>query len=154
MESVGAVPEFARTRAKTRSQGVGIREAEVGMSLLEGKSNFSYDKVYFYQSKIQEFVSRRNATYENPYHALVDLTNGSVELPKEFPDRIERWMTAFPELSPFVRKFARYYILSLLDGKSDLYAPLMECVVAGGDFYIENGIFFVRDAARVSAHSI
>jgi hypothetical protein len=61
-------------------------------------------------------------------------------------------MTNHPEYSPFMRTFARYYLISLLDDDCDptLYKHLADCVIEGGDFYLESGMMHLRDAAAIS----
>jgi hypothetical protein len=128
-----------------------IREAEAVMSVLEStQCPFDNAKVDYYRSKAQDFVERKHAFY--PGHpVLLDVSFGRTKLPTRLSDRIEKWMTDHPRYSPFIRTFARNYLISLLDDACDgtLDAPLAECVLAGGDFYLETGMLYLRDAAAV-----
>jgi hypothetical protein len=130
---------------------VGIREAEAAMSSLESTHcPFDYGKVDYYRSKVQDFIERKNAIFpEQP--VLFDMSSGSTELPTALNDRLDKWMKDHPGHSPFMRTFARNYLISLLDDDCDgtLYGHLADCVLAGGDFYLESGMFYLRDAAAI-----
>lgn len=129
---------------------MGIREAEAGMSALEAATcSFDYDKTEYYKSKVEQYVEQKNVLFpEQP--ALFDISQGRTELPASLSERIDKWMSDHPEYSPFMRTFARNYMLSLLDDcDAHLYGYLAECVVEGGDFYVETGMFYLRDAVAV-----
>ncbi|QDV47421.1 hypothetical protein Enr13x_73300 [Stieleria neptunia] len=129
-----------------------LLEADAAMSALESAKPFDYDKANLYQSKLRQYVDEKNSLFpDRP--VLFDVTDGSVTLPDKLADRIEAWMVEHPEYSPFVRTFAKYYLASVLaDSRhSSMYRHIAECVIEGGDFYIETGMFYLRDAAAVSA---
>lgn len=130
---------------------MGIREADAALSALEStESPFDYEKVDYYRSKVQDFVLRKNVAFpEQP--VFFDMSAGRSQLPTRLSDRIEKWMSDHPEYSPFMRSFARSYLISLLDDECDgtIYTPLAECVIKGGDFYLESGMLYLRDAAAV-----
>lgn len=131
---------------------MGVREAEAAMSALEStKCSFDYDKTEYYQSRVQQYVEQKNRLFpEQP--VLLDVSQGKTDLPVELSDRIEKWMADHPDYSPFMRTFARNYLISLLEDEYDatMYVHLAECVLEGGDFYLESGMLYVRDAVAVS----
>jgi hypothetical protein len=134
---------------------MGIREAEAAMAALEStKCSFDYDKAQYYQSRVQKYVEQKNEFFpQQP--VLLDVSQGKTDLPVGLSDRIEKWMADHPDYSPFMRTFARHYLICLLDDECDakMYGHLAECVVEGGDFYLETGMLFLRDAAAVSTVS-
>jgi hypothetical protein len=130
---------------------MGIHQAEVAMSALESaQCQFDYEKVDYYRTKVRDFVERKNSEFPGQ-PVLFDISAGRTSLPTGLSDRIEKWMSAHPEFSPFMRTFARNYLISLLDRDCDgtLYACLADCVIEGGDFYLECGMLYLRDAASI-----
>jgi len=121
------------------------------MSALElSQCPFDYEKVDYYRSRVQDFVERKNAIFpEQP--VLFEMSSGRTKLPTSLSDRLEKWMSDHPAYSPFMRTFARNYLISLLDDDCDktLYGPLAECVIEGGDFYLESGMLYLRDATAI-----
>jgi hypothetical protein len=130
---------------------MGIREAESAMTALESiECEFNYDKADYYKSKVLAFIQRKNELFPNQ-PALFDITQGGTELPASLNARVNKWMEMHPHYSPYMRVFAKNYLLSLLhDCHPWLYRLLAECVIQGGDFYLEEGWVYVRDAAAVS----
>lgn len=131
---------------------MGLREAELAMAALESSAaKFDSGKYDFYRTKIREYVSLKKEMYgEQP--VLFDVTKGKSELPEHLSERIENWMTKNPSYTPYMRSFAKYYLLSLLgDGPSaTLYEPLAESVLEGCSFYIETGFFYLEEVFAVS----
>ena len=130
---------------------MGLAEAEAAMLALESAKSFDYDKAQFYQSKLQQYVDENNSLYPD-YPVLFDVTEGRVSLPEDLTVRVEEWMLSHPEYSPFMRTFAGHYLASLLDDNChvSIYRHIADCVKEGGDFYVETGMFYLRDAAAVS----
>lgn len=112
---------------------------------------FDYEKVDYYRSKVQQFVERKHALFPDQ-PALLDVSFGRTKLPTSLSDRLEQWMSDRPRYSPYMRTFARNYLIGLLDDDCDgtLYGYLAECVIAGGDFYLETGWLYLGDAGAVS----
>lgn len=130
---------------------MGLLDAQAAMSAIESAKEFDYGKVNLYRSKLQQYVDEKNSLYpDRPL--LFDVTNGSVQLPDELNARIEEWMGQRPEYSPFMRTFAKHYLASLMDDNihSSVYRHIADCVIEGGDFYVETGMFYLRDAIAVS----
>ncbi|QDU58732.1 hypothetical protein Pan181_49720 [Aeoliella mucimassa] len=118
------------------------------------EQTFEYEKVDLYRDCIRKYVDAKRELFpESP--ALVDVSGGKVELPGVFEKRIEDWMERHPEYSPYMRGFARNYLISLLDDSfaETMYEHLAELAFAGGDFYVETGFFYIRDAGAVSSLS-
>jgi hypothetical protein len=132
---------------------MGIREAETAMSSLESSTNsFDYAKAELYFASVRAYVKEKHELFPNT-PVLYDLSEGSVKLPPEFAERIEKWMLQHPEYSPYMRTFARNYIISFLiePRGAKLYEHLADCVREGGDFYIECSFIYLREAGAVSA---
>ena len=132
---------------------MGVRQAELAMEELEAStSSLNCGKVEFYCNRIKAYASRKNELHPNQ-PVLFDVSAGTVTLPPHLEQRIESWMRSHPEYSPFMRKFARFYLIELqgCEGSEPIYKPLAEAVLEGVDFYIENGIFFLQDAGGVWA---
>jgi hypothetical protein len=132
---------------------MGIREADAAMSSLESSTNsFDYAKLQLYIASVRAYLKEKRELFPNRA-VLHDLSEGTVELPPEFAERIEKWMQQHPEYSPYMRRFARNYVISLLIEPCDakLYEHLADCVREGGDFYIENAFIYLRDAGAISA---
>ena len=131
---------------------MGLLEARAAMLALESAKSFDYDKAELYQSKLQQYVDEKHSSYPGS-PVLFDVTEGRVSLPDDLAGRIEEWMRSHPEYSPFMRTFAAHYLASLLDDncRVSIYRHIADCVKEGGDFYVETGMFYLRDAAAVSA---
>jgi hypothetical protein len=130
---------------------MGLHEAEAGMLTLEGaECPFDYGKSDYYRTRVQEYLKYKNASFPGQ-PVLLDPSQGKAELPTQLGDRVEKWMARHPEYSPYMRTFARNYLISLLDddGDTTLYRPLAECVITGADFYLESGMMYLRDAIAV-----
>jgi hypothetical protein len=133
---------------------MGIEEAEAAMLELEStQCSFDYEKADYYRSKVRCYVERKHALFPGKPD-LFDVSSGRTKLPTSLEVRVEKWMAAHPEYSPFMKYFAKYYLISLLDDDCDgtLYVPLAECVVEGADFYLETCMFYLRDAGGVSTY--
>jgi hypothetical protein len=131
---------------------MGIREAETAMSSLESSTNsFDYAKADLYFASVRAYLKEKRELFPNR-NVLYDLSEGSVKLPPEFTERIEKWMQQHPEYSPFMRTFARNYIISLLIEPcgAKLYEHLADCVREGGHFYLESGLLYLEEAGAVS----
>ena len=131
---------------------MGIREAEAAMAALEStQCPFDYAKIDYYRSKARDYVERKHALFPGQ-PALFDVSFARTTLPTSLNDRIEKWMSDNPRYSPYMRAFARNYLISLLDDGCDQtpYSHLAECVLAGGDFYLESGMLYFQDAGAVS----
>jgi hypothetical protein len=136
---------------------MGMAEAERGMSLLEQRKQFDYAHTDYYVSQLRAYIHNRNSAFGPNAPLLIDVTHGTTELPSSLIERVEAWMMNSRKmapkmmLSPYMRTFAKYYLLSLLVDTEyeEFYAPIANMVAEGGHFYIENGIFFVLDAAMV-----
>jgi len=131
---------------------MGLAEAEAAMLALESAKGFDYKKVPHYESKLRQYAAEKTSLFpDRP--ALFDVTEGRVTIPEELNIRIEEWMRSHLEYSPFMRTFATHYLACLLDdiGNSLMYRHIADCVEEGGDFYVESGMFYLRDAAAVSA---
>ncbi|MDB5343989.1 MAG: hypothetical protein JWP89_2366 [Schlesneria sp.] len=137
-----------------------IEDARREMTALESiTSDFDERKAGEYASLVRVYVERAkeflNRSGVPQYGSLVDVLNGGINaLPDELAVRLDKWMNRQPEYSPFIRKTVKYYLLSVLNDNvdSDVYSPLIDVIRLGGDFYIENGTFFIRDAVRVPGH--
>jgi hypothetical protein len=132
---------------------MGIREAEAAMSSLELSTNsFDYAKANLYFANVRAYFKEKHDLFPNK-PVLYELSEGSVKLPPEFAERIEKWMQQHPEYSPYMRTFARNYIISLLIEPcgAKLYEHLADFVREGGDFYIECSFIYLREAGAVSA---
>ncbi|MGC4003381.1 MAG: hypothetical protein QM811_09700 [Pirellulales bacterium] len=122
------------------------------MAVLERmRCQFDYEKVEIYRSKIQEFLRCKESQFPGKY-VFFDITQGKATLPVGLDERIEIWMSNHPDYSPFMRTFARNYLISLLEdyGNKNPYELLAQCVIQGGDFYLESGFIYLRDAAAIS----
>ncbi|MEQ8211595.1 MAG: hypothetical protein RH917_17345 [Lacipirellulaceae bacterium] len=131
---------------------MGIHEAEAAMLKLESaKCSFDYGRTAYYREKVRDFVESKNASFPGT-PVFYDLSQGRTELPKHLGDRIEQWMANHPNYSPYMRTFARNYLISLLDDECDatVYGHLTECACEGGDFYLETGVIYLRDVTAVS----
>lgn len=132
---------------------MGLLHAEAAMTKLDSiVQGFEYKKVGLYRDYIQKYVDKKRKLFpESP--ALVDVSRGKVELPEALEKRIEYWMGRHPKYSPYMRSFARKYLISLLDDSfaETMYEHLADFVIAGGDFYVEEGFFYIRDATAVSS---
>jgi hypothetical protein len=134
---------------------MGLKEASAAMLALESAKPFDYGKAGNYQVKLQQYVAEKNSLFPGR-PLLFDVTEGSVSLPVELQQRIDGWMTNHPQYSPFMRTFAKYYLIGLLSDESSyssMCRHVVDCIVDGGDFYIETGFFYLRDAAAVSGTS-
>ncbi len=131
---------------------MGLFEAEAAMLALESAKPFDYTKAGSYQAKLKQYVDEKNSLFPGR-PVLFDVTDGKVSLPDKLCDRINEWMVVHPEYSPFVRTFAKYYLASLLwdSSYSSMYRHIADCIIDGGDFYLETGVFYLRDAAAVSS---
>ncbi len=133
---------------------MGVQEAELAMAALESSTaKFDSGMYGFYRTKIREYISFKKEMYgEQPI--LLDVTGGRIELPEHLSERIECWMTNHPNYSPYMKRFAECYLLSLLsDGPgARLYLPLAESVLEGCSFYLETGFFYLEDGYPVSGH--
>lgn len=133
---------------------MGMHEAEVAMAELESSQcQFDYGKVDYYRTKVEDFVKRKNAAFPGQ-PVLLDVSFGRTKLPTSLSDRLEKWMSDHPRYSPFMRTFARNYLISLLDDDCDgtIYGCLAEFVIEGGDFYLETGMLYLGDACAVSTN--
>ncbi|MBL8869796.1 MAG: hypothetical protein JNK90_08370 [Planctomycetaceae bacterium] len=128
---------------------MGIAQAEAAMRALESATR-KYDpgSEAFYRKCVQTFVERRNRLYPGRF-VMHDTSEGRLQLPDDLMQRVESWMASHPHFSPYMRRFAVNYLLSLLDEGpgADVYSPLADCVLAGGDFYLEQGFFCFPDFA-------
>ncbi|TWT37200.1 hypothetical protein KOR34_21470 [Posidoniimonas corsicana] len=134
---------------------MGVHEAEAAMAALEAsRCPFDYAKAHQYASSVYSYLIQKERQFPGS-PSLPDISAGTTTLSPTLEARVETWMQSHPEYSPFMRTFARHYLISILAGSkgSDLYGHLAECVLEGGDFYIENGMFYLRDAAAVSKYS-
>ena len=132
---------------------MGLTAARNAMTRLENSANaFDYDNAARYASYVRQFTQRRSAATSSS-SILPNLSHVN-ELPVDLNVRVEAWMQSHPDYSPFMRRFAVNYLLAFLDDKCDatVYEPLVDLVRAGGDFFVENDIFFLRDAIAVPGH--
>lgn len=128
-----------------------ILVAEKAMRSLESAScEFNPEKTVAYAANIRVYMKRKMEAFPNR-PALFDVSEGTVELPTDLADRIERWMSKHPSFNPFMRRFAGFYLIAAISSEKGLnvYEPLAECVREGGYFYIENGVFFFPDCTGV-----
>jgi hypothetical protein len=122
------------------------------MLALESAKPFDYDKSGNYQVMLQQYVAEKNSLFPGR-PLLFDVTEGSVSLPIELQERIDEWMSNHPQYSPFMRTFAKYYLVSLLSDSSSyssMCRHVADCIIDGGDFYVESGVLYLRDAAAVA----
>ncbi|MEM6799347.1 MAG: DUF1841 family protein [Planctomycetota bacterium] len=130
---------------------MGLREAELAMSALKAsQSFFDYAKTQDYVACVQAYVEAKIERCPGS-HALVDPSGGTIKLPPQLNERVDRWMQDHPEYSPFMRTFARHYLIDFLadTGEVNPYEHLAQCVKQGCNFYVENGAFYLQDAAAV-----